>query len=757
MRIDSKASQQRLCFVIIVLAALSSTFMSGCESTRGNDADDLARLRTLMRAPTLPNDDVLARLESAHKGTPLGALAKFARARARFERKDWNGAAAMLEADLSATGLEDYALFMRARALEEAGRRVEARAAYEELARKFPRSPRTRDARVRAATLAVESGQGAAVPALLKDLLAQNDPAALLVAARAMERSGDARRALDFYRRLYFAAPAAAESAEAATAILRLQGSLAAENADEARTRADRLFEAKLFKEATEAYGELVARFPRVLDAQTNLRRGIAAYNARLFAESLSALIAVPASSGETKAEALYYTALVHAQTRQWTAAQNTADELRRLFPQSQWAPRLFTALGYAARDAKDLFQATRFWRAGVEAFRGATEVAAAQFELAWLDHQARNYAAAARGFIEYLARYADRHTDFRGRAAYWAARDAERAGRLSDARALYQALQKRYDATWYGYLARQRLAETGGAAVGVAGDVAKALASLETVSVAAETAGPAEDQRLVRAEKLAVLGLDDWAFEELQLARASAPTSPRVNLALARLHRLRGETFQAFSALRQSYPDYAQMKPEELSREEWEIFYPLLYWETIKREARARGLDPYAVAGLIRQESVFDARAVSRANARGLMQLLVPTARLVSRRYGMTDEVNAEALHDPATNIRLGTAYFKDQLERFGKLEYAAAAYNAGPNRVAQWLASLPSEMDEWVEAIPFSETRGYVQGVVRNMLQYKRLYDENGNFRPEVGRQTTTAPASVVTRPRRTSNEEE
>ncbi|MFX9158077.1 hypothetical protein ABTN80_20920, partial [Acinetobacter baumannii] len=85
------------------------------------------------------------------------------------------------------------------------------------------------------------------------------------------------------------------------------------ENADEARTRADRLYEAKLFKEATEAYGELVARFPRVLDAQTNLRRGIAANNARLFAASLSALIAVPASSGETKAEALYYTALVHA------------------------------------------------------------------------------------------------------------------------------------------------------------------------------------------------------------------------------------------------------------------------------------------------------------------------------------------------------------------------------------------------------------------------------------------------------------
>ncbi|WP_352431457.1 transglycosylase SLT domain-containing protein [Pyrinomonas sp.] len=732
--------------------------MSGCESTPGSDADDLVRLRTLMRAPVLPNDDVLAQLEDAHRGTPLGALARLARARVRFERKDWSGAATILAADLSATGLEDYALFMRARAMEELGRRVEARAIYEELARKFPRSPRIQAARVRAAELAVDGGQGAAVPTLLKDLLAQNDPSALLIAARAMERSGDTRRAIDFYRRLYFFVPASAESAEAAAAILRLQGSLAAENADEARTRADRLFEAKLFKEAADAYGELAARFPRALDAQANLRRGIAAYNARRFAESLSALIAVPASSGEAKAEALYYTALVHAQTRQWTAAQNAADDLRRLFPQSPLAPRLFTALGYAARDAKDISQATRFWRAGVEVFRGATEVAAARFELAWSDHQARNYAAAARGFIEYLALYADRHTDFRGRAAYWAARDAERVGRLSDARALYEALQKRYDATWYGYLAKQRLAGIGKtAASGLSDEVAKAIANLETVSVAAETAGPAEDERLARAEKLAALGLDDWAFEELQLARTRAPASPRVNLALARLHRLRGETFQAFSALRQSYPDYAQMRPEELSREEWEIFYPLLYWEAIKREARARGLDPYAVAGLIRQESVFDARAVSRANARGLMQLLVPTARLVSKRYGLAGDVSADALHDPETNIRLGTAYFKDQIERFGKLEYAAAAYNAGPNRVVQWLASLPPEIDEWVEAIPFSETRGYVQGVVRNMLQYKRLYDESGNFRPEVGRRITAVSAPVGTRPRRTSKEDD
>ena len=76
-----------------------------------------------------------------------------------------------------------------------------------------------------------------------------------------------------------------------------------------------------------------------------------------------------------------------------------------------------------------------------------------------------------------------------------------------------------------------------------------------------------------------------------------------------------------------------------------------------------------------------------------------------------------------------------KDQFAKFGRIEYVAVAYNAGPGRVGQWRASLPAEIDEFVEAIPFKETKGYVQGVIRNTAQYRRLYDDNGNFRPNVG----------------------
>ncbi len=101
-------------------------------------------------------------------------------------------------------------------------------------------------------------------------------------------------------------------------------------------------------------------------------------------------------------------------------------------------------------------------------------------------------------------------------------------------------------------------------------------------------------------------------------------------------------------------------------------------------------------------------------------MQLLVPTGALTARKYGVERTITEESLYEPRLNIQLGTAYLRDQIDKFGRIEYVAAAYNAGPHRAVQWRASLPAEMDEWAEAVPFKETRGYVQGVVRNRLQY-------------------------------------
>ena len=293
----------------------------------------------------------------------------------------------------------------------------------------------------------------------------------------------------------------------------------------------------------------------------------------------------------------------------------------------------------------------------------------------------------------------------------------------------------------------------------------AKAIANLETVTVADETAGPNEDQHIANADQLSIIGTDDWALDELNVAATAAPSSPRVNLAIAKIFRARNDNVQALNYLKRSYPDYSQMKPEEMRPDEWDVFYPLQYWDIIKQESRARGLDPYQVAGLIRQETVFNPRAVSSARAYGLMQLLVPTAISTARRVGVDRSITMDALFEPRLNIQLGTAYFKDQIDKYGRIEYVAAAYNAGPNRVVQWRASLPLQIDEWQEAVPFRETRLYIQGVVRNTLQYRRLYDENGNFRPEVGARAIypsptaapSQPADSTIRIRRPTGEEE
>nr|MBA2339664.1 lytic transglycosylase domain-containing protein [Pyrinomonadaceae bacterium] len=487
----------------------------------------------------------------------------------------------------------------------------------------------------------------------------------------------------------------------------------------------------------------------------------------------VASLTVVPASAGDLRAEALFYLAQTYSTARpaQWDAARTTTEEMRRLFPSNTLTARALVAVGFAAKEAKNNFIASEFFRAAVASFPNTAETANAQFELAWSAHDAKNFNESARLLLEHLANYADKNTDNRGRAGYWAGRDLERAGRLNEAIGIYRAMQQRYDANWYGYLAKQRLdtlltsnTVTGERAVYTPySTFGRAVTNLSTVTVADETAGQAETQRMARADELAIVGLSDQAFAELNKALEAAPASPRITLAIAQLYRAQGKNVEAINALRGSYPDYAQMKPAEMSREAWDVFYPLAYWDIINTEARAKNLDPYTVAGLIRQESVFNPRAASSAKAYGLMQLIMETARRTAARNGIARDITIETLFEPRLNIQLGTAYMREQLDKYGRIEYLAAAYNAGPGRVVQWRASLPLQIDEWAEAIPFKETRGYVQGVVRNTMQYRRLYDENGRFRPEVGSQANAtngnaSPANGV-RPRRaaTGNEEE
>ena len=315
--------KHRLTLIIIGLALLIGAsiapFMSASCSTRpqGTPAEQRAldQLRVMTRNGVLPAEDAVARIESQFPNTKAAGLARMVRARIKLKANDPGGAAAMLDSSAirERTALGDYALFMRARAFEQVGRRVEARAAYEQLARDFSSSIRARDALLRNAEMVMQDGQAAAVPVLLKDLTAKQDAGALLLAAKAYEQTSDSTRALDAYRRIYFYAPASAESAEAATAITRLNSTTSPATAEEALSRADKFFEEKRYGEAVTAYSDAFARFPNTASAANQLRRGIAALNAKRTADAVAAFNSVSSSAGEARAEALYYLAQTYA------------------------------------------------------------------------------------------------------------------------------------------------------------------------------------------------------------------------------------------------------------------------------------------------------------------------------------------------------------------------------------------------------------------------------------------------------------
>lgn len=209
------------------------------------------------------------------------------------------------------------------------------------------------------------------------------------------------------------------------------------------------------------------------------------------------------------------------------------------------------------------------------------------------------------------------------------------------------------------------------------------------------------------RAQELMALG--DWrqAKEQWRHTLNQMPRTERARL---------GEV-----ALRRGWPDLATDAANAgASWDRLDLRFPRSYWQTFQSVADELGVDPYELLSLARRESGLYPRARSKVGARGLMQLMPATARSVANDrdegYGGTS-----SLYDPSTNITLGATYYVDLLSRFeGNRVKALAAYNAGPSRVARWTEE-DMAVDQWVDSIPFGETREYVQAVLAYLVIYR------------------------------------
>jgi soluble lytic murein transglycosylase len=709
----------------------------------GATASAQVRPGAQLRAAVASNSEAdLQRVENAHPGTEEAGLARLLRGYLRYKAKDYQAAANILSSPsiASATMLGDYALYYRGQSLSEASRREEAEREFRKLATTYPSSLLARSAALQAAGSAMIAGNYQVVIDDLVPLVMKNDGTALRLRADALEKLGRTNEAVITLRKLYFDAPQSAEAEKAGERLAALGSSTSAADASQPRRRADKLYQAGLYAVAGQAYDQIGRQFPSAGSHEISLLAGTCFYKANSFRQAADALARPRSSAWKSQDEALYYFAMANLSLNDEPPALQALADLRRVAPNSSRLPDLIYGIGryHEKRDRES--QAANYYTQVVRQFPTSENADEAHYFLAWRAHEAKDYQSAGKLLTEHVANYGD-VTENRGKAGFWAALDSERAGDKPRALALYRAMLMRYGAGWYGLNSERRINKLSSEGVQMKSPqsdplLRRAIQGLQTIKLPQETLVETGVERVTKAEQLMRIALHQSAMNELEAAREKAPDSPRVNLRIAQIYRANGENVAAINTLKRAYPDYGQTLPEEMSREAWDIFYPLKYWSNIREESRRHGLDPYLIAGLIRQETVFEPQARSRSNAYGLMQLLPSTGRAVARKNSIGGgRITTNDLYNPSLNIQLGCAYVKEMIVRFGRFEYVAAAYNGGPTRVSRWLNQLPAgDIEDWVESIPISETRLYVQGVYRNARQYQRLYDEQGRFRSNI-----------------------
>jgi soluble lytic murein transglycosylase-like protein len=228
-----------------------------------------------------------------------------------------------------------------------------------------------------------------------------------------------------------------------------------------------------------------------------------------------------------------------------------------------------------------------------------------------------------------------------------------------------------------------------------------------------------------VRADELLALRFLEDAREEIAQFARQLGDGVTERTVLARMYLRADMPLQAIRTLNAALNSVATHVRLSLPPEFWTALFPQLYWQEVMEATKSVRLDPWLVLGVIRQESAFNTRAVSSSDARGLMQLRPSTGREVYQRLGL-EAFRDDLLFDPQLNIRLGTQYLGRLADtHHGNLIPMLAAYNAGPARVKQWLKELSTaDWDEFIERLPFEETRLYVKSVLRNYGVYQRLY---------------------------------
>ena len=611
--------------------------------------------------------------------------------------------------------LADYALFYGAQAARTLHDAPTATGHLSRLVTRYPESRLAAEAHFRLAMTSLDLQQHADGEKILRAFLDRYPASALAAEATlalgklflALERP---QEGLPLLKQLYISRPADPAAAEAED-LLRTNGHLTTLTPEEHMLRARAFFHAERYRDAVTVLRPLVVGDPQ--NAESRLLLGRSLFAIKEYPQVVTTLLPVTdaAAPPAHQPEALLLSGRAFLRSGDTLQAIATLERIVAAFPDSLLAGDALSLIGLSYEEQEEWEAALEVYARLLRFYPQGHPGDSARWRRAWLVYRQGKLEAAVHELGHLLADYS--HSSLKPQALYWRARWLEESGeKAAAAKAFHRLLKAEASnpyAVYYVQAARQRLGlkparlptrpqpsvpDPPPAVVAKA----RALVSLRLTEQAA-----AEYWEIARAhpQNLPLLWEACWVLAQanqfdrvVTLARRILPAPNKTGQA--------GDPHPAF----------------------WTYLYPRAYWPWVDHHAREVRLDPYLVMAVMREESAFAPTALSRAGARGLMQLMPATATRVAAETNFPSSPDVDT---PGPNIALGTRYLAQLLEEFGgDLALTLAAYNAGPHNVRRWLKNHHAIRDSevFVEEIPYPETQRYVKRVLASYDRYRALY---------------------------------
>ncbi len=639
--------------------------------------------------------------------------------------------------------MEEYGLFFMAGGQAKRGQFQEAVRTYDRLLRKFPESALAAQAAYQKAAALAQAGDcqtalsewNGFVTRFPKD---ENAAKSLLQAADCAMKLQDSAKAVWALQQVRFYYADSPEANEAQKNLLRLgaAGVNIPEPSSEARTQRGRiLFDVARHTDAADEFRAVLAAGETANRDEIVSKLSEALIQLKQYDEAKRLLTDLAGRTGrpDLMTNALFWLGRLAIRQGEEGRLLQIERQLAERFPASPERAKLLFMIGdfYEGREQTEPAIKT-YLRVIAEAPTDPSAVDAV-WRLGWIAYKARRYGDAIKIFEDDLKQRPA--GPLGGQFGYWIGRSAEAMDQPLKAARAYREVCRKFLRTFYCHQAAARLnsRSIGDAEADRSADASPdAVLKTNNGAVIGLPAGGADaaltrDRHYSIALELMTLHLKPEAVGELTYLTERYATDKATVLRLAELLYAAGDYHHSLRLLRLYFQDVLEKGGDDIPKSFWEQAYPYRFLDLVKRQAPTPTADPYLIAAVTREESAFDPKAVSKVGALGLMQLMPFTGEWVAKRVGLKS-FSPDLLLDEAVNIRLGAWYLQHLIEQFnGNVVLAVASYNAGPEAVGRWAEKGVGELDEFIESIPYNETRYFTKKVIRSYNEYRRIAGEN------------------------------